>query len=492
MLFLAPEDARFKRLIRNCLLFSLLWHIVASVFSLGYHHLDEHFQILEFAGYKLGTTPAIYLPWEFAARLRPTIQPAFVVLLHKITGADPFTDVFLLRLISSLLGFCSSAILLVLGLKWLKDDNSKKILILGTSLFWFFPYLHAHFSAESISGSLFFLGLALIWQAKEKDRNLFLVLGGLLLGTAFVCRYQTGFLILGLAAWAVFVARFSFKKLLMLALPILFMALVGVLIDHWFYGEWVCTLWNYFKVNLIEGKAAEYGVSPWWYYFYWNFTDLVPPFSIVLIAGLILAMFKRPKNIVSMSVIPFLLVHILISHKEPRFLFPLANALPVMVAMGLGPFLQNLTKRRKLWKTGINIFWAANILLMIGSSVRPASDYFTFYEFVYKNYNGKSATMLCSSRYPYDLSGLTIVFYQPRSMHFFEYLNDKKTDSIISKPIPGPLLVLCQGQKEADNFQIKHPKAKLVFSSIPQWMHYINVNDWISRTRLWVLFEVKN
>jgi GPI mannosyltransferase 3 len=49
--------------------------ILTAWFNGGYFHPDEHWQILEFAWYKLGHEPASILPWEFPAQIRPGLQP---------------------------------------------------------------------------------------------------------------------------------------------------------------------------------------------------------------------------------------------------------------------------------------------------------------------------------------------------------------------------------------------------------------------------------
>lgn len=41
---------------------SALALVLTSIFSLGYHQFDEHFQILEFAGLKLNLTTSANLP----------------------------------------------------------------------------------------------------------------------------------------------------------------------------------------------------------------------------------------------------------------------------------------------------------------------------------------------------------------------------------------------------------------------------------------------
>src|SRR5256885_638741 len=49
--------------------------LITAWFSNTFYFPDEHYQVLEFAGHKLGITPVSALPWEFSARIRPWFQP---------------------------------------------------------------------------------------------------------------------------------------------------------------------------------------------------------------------------------------------------------------------------------------------------------------------------------------------------------------------------------------------------------------------------------
>ena len=87
---------------------ALLIHVVSAWFNGGSINADEHYQILEFAWYRLGHEPAATLPWEFAARIRPGLQPyiaaGLIAGLQSVHVFTPYLAVFLLRLVSSLLG----------------------------------------------------------------------------------------------------------------------------------------------------------------------------------------------------------------------------------------------------------------------------------------------------------------------------------------------------------------------------------------------------
>ena len=61
---------------RWLIIVSFVLHLTAVYFNVGFMSPDEHYQISEFADYKLGVTPKEDLHWEFHGQVRPAIQPA--------------------------------------------------------------------------------------------------------------------------------------------------------------------------------------------------------------------------------------------------------------------------------------------------------------------------------------------------------------------------------------------------------------------------------
>src|ERR1700757_84805 len=99
MLFLQHENQRrmktiFQSAYSKYFIWGLLINIVAAWFSVGYHHPDEHFQILEVCNYKLENSPVTDLPWEFAAKIRPGLQPfiayCFITVFNAVGINSPF------------------------------------------------------------------------------------------------------------------------------------------------------------------------------------------------------------------------------------------------------------------------------------------------------------------------------------------------------------------------------------------------------------------
>ena len=111
-------DERLKKLIRNCIIFSLVTHLICAWFINWIYHADELFQILEFGGYKLGFIPAQSLPWEFPAKIRPALQPAMVYVVGKLTGnpVDPILTAFILRMFTTIIGWLSLTFITLISL----------------------------------------------------------------------------------------------------------------------------------------------------------------------------------------------------------------------------------------------------------------------------------------------------------------------------------------------------------------------------------------
>jgi phosphatidylinositol glycan class B len=341
---------------RKWLFFALALNLVAAYFSWGFHQFDEQFQILEFASYKLGNSPATDLPWEFDTQIRQWFQPAFAVMLAKLFG-DPFELVLVFRFISALLGWLSTVVIASCCAAWFKDEKLRRWAILGSCFLWFFPYLHARPSSEGWSASLFFLGFipvvmrVLQHRSKGDDTRLRLpaweaLLYGALLGLAFECRYQVGIMIAAGGLWTLKYGRLEWQGIAFLGTGLLAAILLGTGLDAWGYGELTLAPWNYIDLNLIQNRAADYGVSPWWDYFPQILTKGLPPLSLVLLTAVMLSWVLERQSSLTWVTLSFFLVHVLIGHKEFRFLFPILPAVPVQAVMAV----QALKKRGILWK----------------------------------------------------------------------------------------------------------------------------------------------
>jgi len=250
--------------------FGFSLYLIAAIFSVGFLHPDEHFQILEFANLKTGLNNPEDLAWEFNDRIRPSIQPILAYLV--IEGCDavgisnPFSQSTVLRIVSSVMGFMVMLLIIHTFKDELEMEKLRKWFIYLSIFLWFLILIHVRFSSENWAGIFFFTGISVYLNSKQK-KNYIILLTGLLLGLSFLFRFQTGIMIAGFFFWLLFINKESYKNILFLISGICISVSVGIMLDRFFYGEWTFTPWNYFIVNIVDDKAAQFGVQPWWFYF---------------------------------------------------------------------------------------------------------------------------------------------------------------------------------------------------------------------------------
>jgi phosphatidylinositol glycan class B len=204
-----------------CIAISLALHITAAWKSAIYLHPDEYYQIVEFASYKMHITTADQMPWEFGDKIRPAFQPVMCYMIFKVLNhiniTDRYTQLFVLRLLSAFfLLFCVT--LFCVSSMPSVNEKYRRIYIIALYGFWY-PYTYgAHFSSETWSCCMLLIAISSIlmyYEREEKKPMLFFSCLGLLLGTAFLLRFQTAFISMGILAWLLIVKKEKFSALMM-------------------------------------------------------------------------------------------------------------------------------------------------------------------------------------------------------------------------------------------------------------------------------------
>lgn len=297
----------------------LTLHWILAWFYQGYSHADEHFQILEFAAYKIHHYPFLY-PWELYEKLRSSLLIWGVIGLHHVFPyATPMTIALFTRLFAGTLSAYATYLFIQTFQHELRTSLLRSWFLLLSIFSYLALYQSVRYSSENISGQLFLIGFCYIYQG---NRSMFWC--GCLLGLSFIVRYQTGFLIFGLLSWQLLERKIPPTKLAPILLAGISCILFGICLDTMFYGTWVSTAWQYLLSNIIENKAADFGIDHWAYL---NLAYLLPYGPFYLIGTLYFICTQR-KHIMTWTVAPFILIHILIPHKELRFLIPILSFMP--------------------------------------------------------------------------------------------------------------------------------------------------------------------
>ena len=438
---------------RLFLLWGLCMHVLAFFYATGYQHGDEHFQIMEFAAYKLNLCTYESLAWEYPAHMRPGLQPIIVY------GFANFTRVFTgdmnaflvsdcLRAISLLFGCISLLLLHRLSGIFRLHKNQTILLAFLLGLGWFFPYLHARFSSENFSGLFLIFAIYFAFR-KGLEKNDFAAkdwfFSGLCWGLAFEFRFQIGFAAIGFLGWILFYKRVALKPFFLLLFGGSIVLAAAAFVDHWLYNTWCFPPINYFNEVLFKTDSM-FGSNPWYDFLPLSLNWLGLSLGAVFIILLIVAIFRNPKNPLTWMFIAFVLVHNLLDHKEMRFLFPAIYVTPLLIAAGLPESL--LQKGKDSFLTALKFTLLAVIVFVSGlksiscSTTYASPDVDAFRTI--SNYIDKKGPKLVYC--PYDIGYVMAHYYEFR---FFRkqgailrfYSNDNQLKAQIKNGQHGLILV---------------------------------------------------
>lgn len=423
---------RLSASLTRWLALALLLHLLAGVLSAGFLHTDEHFQTLEFLNFKLGGTPAAELPVEFQRAMRPWLQPCLyglIAVAHRTLGIEnPFTWAISFRLFSALLGWMSLVALALCAERlWFRDHSraaraARTVAIASTALLWYLPALHARLSSENLGGALLLLGVC-AYLLDERRRTLTARGVGLVFGLAFEARYQVGAMVAGFVAWMALIERAPARRWLDVLLGAGLAVAACTALDAWGYGRWVFAPWNYVQYNLLEGHGRAVGApAPLGDFFRRALTETWPPLGLLLLVAFVIAWIRNPRHPLTWATLPLFLVHHALGHKELRFLFPIAHAGPVLLALAIADSPAPILPRTLI--TLIGRFAAParvaflclagwNTLALLISSALPVWAPIRLYEWLWEaapaglHYVGES---------PYSVLGSNLHFYRPRQL----------------------------------------------------------------------------
>ena len=310
-------------------------HVIVLFLAVNPWHLDEHFQILEFAWARAGLAPTAALPWEFAAQIRPASQPMLAMGLLKALRAlgvtSPFPWMLCLRL-GTLAASLGVVLWVIARISPKLDRRGRQVLWLTGPFLWFAPLFMFRFTSENLAGLALVAALPLL-EARTRNRTSEWWVGGLL-GLSFVFRFQMAFSIVALLLWVTIYRPRGLRDAARIGAVAAIVVGASSLVDAWFYGEWVFTPWLYVRANLLEGMASSFGTSPVYSYFIGAPLLMAPPLSLVLLVLVGAGLAFHRQSVWTWAFAAFLVGHMLIPHKEVRFLLPLLYLVPVLAARG--------------------------------------------------------------------------------------------------------------------------------------------------------------
>lgn len=367
----------FPRFHRTVFLAAVLVHLIAAWFSKGYHSADEHFQIVAFAQWKLGELPAEHLAWEFDERIRSSIQPWIATGIFNMASAlgldDPFSKAFLLRLLTALLSLFTIRAF-VNAMVGSVNEALRRTYVLLSYFLWFLPFLHVRFAGEAWASICLLQGLIALLRPEENIHWPWLA------GIWFtlVACLRPGLLpaVGGIALWVLFIRK---PKLIAIGKAVLASASILLLtyaLDTLFYDRPTFSFGLYLDANFPSHPDHVFDAFPWWYYAPWIVKYALPPIGACMLVCFGLFVRYQPTSVITWCTAPLLIALSIVPHKELRFLYGIADLVPLIVVLGLVPVLPLLRRGFARVAAGIVIvvLIGGNILGLAMVMLRPAGE----------------------------------------------------------------------------------------------------------------------
>ena len=348
--------------------YRLLWIVCLLTFAFrvvtllrwGGNYLwpDEVYQSLEQAhrvifGYGI-------VPWEYRDAVRSWVFPGALAGLMAIgapLGRGGY--LFVPRLALSLLSVTPVAITYL----WTRRSTGRVAAVVAALCVWVWfelVYFAPKALGEVVSTHVLVVGLYLLLETQPDASKRRTYFAGALLCMAALLRLQ---LIPGIvAAYATQIVMgwkspklhlSRARSLLFGAAPVL--VLFGVVdVITWRYP--FRSIWKYFAVNIISGKAAKYGILPFdafWEYFANVWSMALVPLVLLIVRG------SRHRLPLSLAALAIFLTHSIVAHKEYRFDYPVVVILIMLAAIGVANVISSANLARFHTRVQKSLPWVA-------------------------------------------------------------------------------------------------------------------------------------
>jgi phosphatidylinositol glycan class B len=313
---------------------------VAAIFSFpSLNHPDENFQLFEQA-HRLAFGYGIK-PWEFEDGIRSLVPPYLLgrlfALAEPIFGA-PQGYIDAARILLAALSLAYVAAVYRMGLR-----SSRTHALIGglVAASWFeLVYFSYRPLTEGLACDLLVIALACASHPPEALTHRHLATIGFCLAASLMLRVH---LIAGILFAALYVGRLDFRNRW---LPLIIGGIPPVLlfgaVDWLVWGSPFHSYIQAFWINLVQGKSAEFGTGP----LYWYFERIYAVWFCVLPILLLLIGLRARASALWIGVACAIIAsHSLIPHKEYRYIFPALACLIIVASMGSADLVKWLSEQ---------------------------------------------------------------------------------------------------------------------------------------------------
>ena len=213
---------------------------------------------------------------------------------------------------------------------------------------------------------------------------------------------------------------------------------------------------------------------------------LVPPFSPLLVGVLVASVWLCRKNVFVWVVVPFVIGHNLLGHKETRFLVPITYAIVPLLVLGADRLPETLRAKLARWPNpraaaaAGRAFVALNLLALAVMMFKPSSETAVVYERLYEESRKGPMVLYTASLLPYSMAGNAVNFYRPENVTV-KTLGDVSELRTAMAASPGRVFFFQQSLQPPDWMAAGRIACTPLARTLPLWAKRFNLNNWMSK-----------
>lgn len=273
------------------------------------------------------------VPWEYEKGLRSWLFPGFLAGVIQLTESfGPGSMGYLFGVMACLCAV--SLIPAVVTYRWARREGKQiaALTAMAVPLVWMeLVYFAPKALFEVFTAHLLIGGIYLVRYADASWWRP--VAGGVILGLCCVMRLQLAPAVAMVGLAVPLFADYPHRRFSALVLGAGAGLAVGGLVDMFVWGAPFHSVVSNYYVNLIEGRASNWGTSPYWQYGAWLWR-VSPVGTLLLAGGLGLGLVRYP--LIAWPAVALVTVHSYVGHKEYRFIYPAVVLGAVVVGLWAG------------------------------------------------------------------------------------------------------------------------------------------------------------
>jgi hypothetical protein len=336
--------------------------LAAALLSPGFAFHDDHFEVVEVAQHWLdGARDWLGNPDSLRSLVYPGLHFALFAGLERLGVTDPQQKMLVVRLLNG----AWSMLTVLYGYRIAEAVGGRdraRVAGLLVAAFWLAPFSAVRDLVEIACQPPLMIALWLLVRSPGGPGRRDALLAGLWLGVAFTIRFQI-LVVPGALGLVLLLQRRIAPALLLGAGTVVSAAVLQGGSDWIGYGRPFSSFLAYLAYNSDPRHVATFPTGPWHRYLGTLLGFLVPPTSLLLLAGVVGTARRLP--LLFWPAFAFVAVHSIYPGKQERFLFPVLPLLLVLAAVGardLAERFRPLAARPRLVRGLWAWFWIANAI----------------------------------------------------------------------------------------------------------------------------------